>query len=442
MTEVLGVGFGPSNLALAIALRESAQRTGVGADCAFVERQQRFGWHRGMLIEDATMQVSFIKDLVTMRDPTSRYSFVAYLHAHGRLPDFVNHKTLVPTRLEFHDYLEWAAREFEDVVAYGQEASSVEPVVEGGRVVALDVTLRAAGSAAPTVPAVRRTRNLVIACGLRSRLPDGFETGEDVWHSAELMHRTADLDPERAWIFVVIGAGQSAAETVEYLHRRFRNAVVHSVFARHGYSPADDSPFVNGIFDPAAVDTFYNAPDRVRQMLLDYHGNTNYSAVDVDLVEELYRRVYAERVSGEHRLRIRNISRVAEIRRGPSGPRVAVEFLPSGELTEIAADQVVCATGYQPIEPEPLLGSFLEYCKRDDRGGVVVDRGHRVVTEGDVDCAVYVQGTTERTHGISSSLLSTTAIRAGEIADAVLETEAAVARAEHGGRAAGAGVCP
>ena len=95
--DVVGIGFGPSNLALAIAATEQAaadprQALRVG----FLERQPRFGWHRGMLIDDATMQVSFLKDLVTLRNPTSDFSFVCYLHERGRLVDFINHKTLFP----------------------------------------------------------------------------------------------------------------------------------------------------------------------------------------------------------------------------------------------------------------------------------------------------------------------------------------------------------
>src|SRR5262245_836688 len=107
--DLVGVGFGPSNLALAIALEEHHRRSEAPLTGLFLERQQRFGWHRGMLIDDATMQVSFLKDLVTMRDPTSDFSFLAYLHGKGRLVDFINHKALFPLRVEFHDYLEWAA---------------------------------------------------------------------------------------------------------------------------------------------------------------------------------------------------------------------------------------------------------------------------------------------------------------------------------------------
>ena len=76
------------------------------------------------------MQVSFLKDLVTLRNPAARFSFLTYLHERTRLVDFINHKTLFPTRVEFHDYLEWAAAEFADQVELRQPRSSaIRPVV-------------------------------------------------------------------------------------------------------------------------------------------------------------------------------------------------------------------------------------------------------------------------------------------------------------------------
>jgi L-ornithine N5-oxygenase len=128
--DLVGVGFGPSNLALAVAIAEhNASNSGSARLRArFVERQAAFGWHRGMLLEDATMQVSFLKDLVTLRNPASRYGFLSYLHEHDRLVDFINYGSAFPTRLEFHDYLEWVARRFDDDVDYGTEVSAVNPV--------------------------------------------------------------------------------------------------------------------------------------------------------------------------------------------------------------------------------------------------------------------------------------------------------------------------
>ena len=96
--DVVGIGFGPANLSLAIALEESPQRL----SAAFFERQPSLGWHRGMLVPAEKMQVAFLKDLVTFRNPTSTYSFVSYLHERGRLARFVNNQDFFPTRQEFH----------------------------------------------------------------------------------------------------------------------------------------------------------------------------------------------------------------------------------------------------------------------------------------------------------------------------------------------------
>ncbi|MFE0046458.1 SidA/IucD/PvdA family monooxygenase, partial [Streptomyces albireticuli] len=271
--DLVGIGFGPANLALAIAAEEHSQGDPEGAiRAAFVERQERFGWHRGMLLEGATMQVSFLKDLATMRDPGSRFTFLHYLQERGRLADFINQKSFYPTRIEFHDYFEWCAAEFADRVAYGRTATAVRPVESGGTVDGLEVVTRAVSG--PSDERVLRTRNVAVATGLRPRLPEGVRTGAHVWHNQELLFRATGLEVRPHRRFVVVGAGQSAAETADYLHRAFPDAEICAVFSRYGYSPADDSPFANRIFDPAAVDHFYDAPEDAKQALLTYHANT------------------------------------------------------------------------------------------------------------------------------------------------------------------------
>ena len=127
MMDVVGVGFGPANLALAIAIEEH------NAVCAeservralFVERQDNFGWHPGMLLDGATMQIAFPKDLVTFRNPRSGFTFFNYLFERGRLVDFVNHQTFFPTRHEFHDYLSWAADRVDADVRFGTSVTDI-----------------------------------------------------------------------------------------------------------------------------------------------------------------------------------------------------------------------------------------------------------------------------------------------------------------------------
>lgn len=85
------------------------------------------------------------------------------------------------------------------------------------------------------------------------------------------------------------------------------------------------------------------------------------------------------------------------------------------------ADVVVFATGYSPADPLGLLGEAAEHCLRDEEGRVSVERDYRIATDAALNCGIYLQGGTEHTHGITSALLSNTAIRVGEILDSLLD---------------------
>lgn len=418
--DLVGVGFGPANLALAVAVEEhnAAVRPSERVDAFFLERQPEFGWHRGMLIDGTVMQVSFLKDLATMRNPVSAFGFVSYLHSRGRLVDFINHKTLFPTRVEFHDYLSWAAERMRHAVRYGQEVVAVRQV--GDAHVEVESRDVATGRTSTV-----RARDVVFGVGLSPVVPDGVQRSARVWHSSELLHRAADLESTDPGRLVVIGAGQSAAECTDYLHGAFPGAEVCAVFTRYGYSPADDSPYANRIFDPDAVGEFFAADSDTKATLMAYHRNTNYAVVDLELIEELYRKAYLEKVLGRQRLRMVNAARVVDVAESDDGVRVQVRSLLDGSSEVLAADAVVFATGYEPADIRPLLGELDRHCLRDDDGLPVVDRDYRMRTRPDVHCGLYLQGGTEHSHGITSSLLSNVAVRGGEILASVLDRRAA-----------------
>jgi L-ornithine N5-oxygenase len=398
--DVVGVGFGPANLGLAIAIAERTE-TAWPLSVRFLERQEAFGWHRGMLIPDARMQVAFLKDLATLRNPTSGFGFVSYLADRGRLVDFVNRQTFFPTRV---DYLSWAAARFDDVVSYGTTVEKVEPTGDG----MLALTAQRGGEPVRTV-----ARAVVIATGLTPALPDGVQTGERVWHNSQLVPNVAKLAtgpaPRR---FVVVGAGQSAAESVDYLHRSFPEADVHAVFQRWGYSPADDSAFANRVFDPDAVHEFYASPPEVRGRVTTLHRNTNYSVVDPDLIESLYERHYAERVEGRERLRFDKMCAVEACEDLGDGVRVRIRSSLDGTVRDVDADVIVYATGYRSGDPARFLAGLVP--RRDEQGRARIAPDYRLELDGS-DALVYVQGATEHTHGLASTLLSNVAVRSGEI---------------------------
>jgi L-ornithine N5-oxygenase len=53
---------------------------------------------------------------------------------------------------------------------------------------------------------------------------------------------------------------------------------------------------------------------------MDYHGNTNYSVVDIDLIDDLYRQTYQEKVLGTERLRFLNVSRLTDVKETRTRP--------------------------------------------------------------------------------------------------------------------------
>ncbi|GGS43676.1 lysine N(6)-hydroxylase/L-ornithine N(5)-oxygenase family protein [Streptomyces violaceus] len=418
--DVVGVGFGPSNLSLAIALEEH-RPSGMENEISslFLERQATFGWHRNMLLPSATMQISFLKDLVSFRNPTSSFSFVAYLHASGRLPQFVNNQDFFPTRQEFHHYLEWAQARVADRIAYGSEVLSVRLPSGAGPERSDHLRLEvedATGRGGRTVLA----RNVVISTGLVPSMPAGADRDERVWHSSEFLEKYRRMDPRELRRVAVAGAGQSAAEITRFLYDELPHAQVCAVVPSYGYSIADDSPFANQVFDPGAVDAYYFGTEQTRDAFWRYHRNTNYSVVDDDVIRGLYRRMYDDEVRGVRRLEFLNLMRVAGVKRVGAETRVCLQGGPDGAVRELNVDALVCATGYDAMEPTHLLGDLDRICLRDEEGRYRVERDYRIATAPDMRCGIYLQGGTEHTHGLTSSLLSNIASRSGEIVDSIV----------------------
>lgn len=90
--DLIGVGFGPSNISLAIALAES----GMLIHTRFLGARQGFAWHPGMMIPGADMQISFLTDLVSERNPKSPYTFGNYLHQKAPTGRFYQSQDILP----------------------------------------------------------------------------------------------------------------------------------------------------------------------------------------------------------------------------------------------------------------------------------------------------------------------------------------------------------
>src|SRR5262245_44737910 len=102
--DLLGVGIGPFNLSLSALL--SSVKT---IKSRFFESKPSFSWHPGLLLTNSELQVSYLKDLVTLVDPTNPYTFLAYLVKHKLLYRFINAQFRDVSRLEYDNYLKWVS---------------------------------------------------------------------------------------------------------------------------------------------------------------------------------------------------------------------------------------------------------------------------------------------------------------------------------------------
>lgn len=413
IVDVIGIGAGPSNLGLAAVVDERNRTGSPPISMTVFERKSSFAWHPGMLLDGATMQIAFLKDLVTLRNPRSPFTFLSYLEARGRLVDFINHQTFFPTRVEFTDYLSWVAETVAARIEYGTTVTSVERL-EG---IAADGARWLVRYIGPDGAGELRARSVVVATGLRERLPEWAETGSRLFHNHRLLEHldAAALDPAAPHRFLVLGGGQSAAEVAQYLHRGYPEAVVECAFNSYGFQPADDSPYANRVFDPQAVDDFYDAPAEVRAELMTRHATTNYGCVDLELINELFAVEYQEKVTGRRRLVMRPATAVVSAAPSDTGVRVDLHDRLAGVTDTADYTAVVCATGFRSIGVSDVLAGWDVAPER-----LGVGRDYRLTVDGEPIAGLYVQGATETTHGLGSTLLSNVAVRSGEILDGLV----------------------
>ncbi|WP_194792175.1 lysine N(6)-hydroxylase/L-ornithine N(5)-oxygenase family protein [Pseudomonas sp. UFMG81] len=416
--DLIGVGFGPSNLALAIALEELAETNGYALDALFIDKQRDYRWHGNTLATQSELQISFLKDLVSLRNPTSPYSFVNYLHQKQRLVDFINLGTFYPCRLEYNDYLRWAAEHFATQAAYGEQVLRIEPVLEGGRIAHLAVISRDDNG-----HELRRlARSVVVGTGGTPKVPATFAAFKDdprVFHHSSYLQSLAALPcaEGKPMRIAIVGSGQSAAEAFIDLNDSYPSVKVDMIVRASALKPADDSPFVNEIFAPQYTDLVFNQTLPERKKLIDEYHNTNYSVVDVDLLERIYGILYRQKVAHQYRHAVLCRRQVEAATATAQGIELTLQDLATHQMQTHRYDAVILATGYERRSHRDLLAPLQQHLK-----DFVVDRDYRALASDDLQAAVYLQGFCESSHGLSDTLLSVLPMRASEIGQSLYQT--------------------
>ncbi|HEV2342663.1 MAG TPA: SidA/IucD/PvdA family monooxygenase [Actinocrinis sp.] len=423
--DVLMIGAGPSNLAVAVAIEESGSPD-VAVRSLVIEQYEDVKWHRNLLLPWTRSQVSYVKDLVTLRNPRSRFSFLNFLREHDELDAFVNLGTFNPFRWQLSTYQQWVADTLEHVqVRYSVRAERILPIhAEDGAILGFAVPL----SDGDTI----LCRDLVFGAGRDAFVPEVFRNlpAERVVHSTEYGSRVGDTAglaragrPPRP---VVVGGAQSAAEMFMALHQDMPGSSPMMLLRSIALKDYQTSKFVNELFYPSFVDEFFAMSEEVRTKVLEEMRLTNYAGLAAPFLEEIYMMIYRQKMLGRPVSVIRGFTEVvdARIESAPGGGDevvLDVRDLRSGGVEQVRCDALFLGTGFDPQMPT-MVRNLISSLGLPE---ATVNRRYRVDLGASAQGALYLQGVNEATHGISDSLISVLAHRSADIVGDILERRAA-----------------
>jgi lysine N6-hydroxylase len=396
--DIIAIGCGPSNLSLAALATEVD-----GLDVAVLEAADAFEWHPGMMFPGTQLQVSPVKDLVSLVSPTNPFSFLNFVVSQGRVYRFLISSRSGVTRREFEQYYAWAAQGVGSV-RFGHRVRSAE--WDGGKFRVV------------TNRGIHFGRALVLGTGTLPRIPACAKEllGPDVFHISEYLNAPRDTYGRRV---LVVGGGQSGAEVVRHLLSAPGElpGELTWLLGRDGVLPLEDSAFTNDWFTPPAVRYFNERTVEERDRLLDVQRFAS-DGVSEELAAQIYRRLYELdylELPGpdpfQHAVlpgaRLTGLEELGDgtYAANVSGPNAGIE-------RTLCADIVVLATGFEQKLPACVSPLLLG----NEDGTPRVGPDYRVESG---ECPVYIQNGALRSHGVADPNLSLSAWRSAVILNSV-----------------------
>ncbi|OKI67313.1 lysine N(6)-hydroxylase/L-ornithine N(5)-oxygenase family protein [Micromonospora sp. CB01531] len=391
--DFIAVGLGPYNLGLACLTAPIADLDGL-----FLEARPDVAWHPGMLLDTARLQTPFLADLVTLADPTSPYSFLAFLKATGRLYPFYIRESFFPLRVEYDAYCRWAAGKLGNL-RFGHQVTAVEYDPADDRYVVHAAT----GGRTAT----HRARHLVLGTGTPPYVPDAC-AGLDAVHTSRYLDHRAALRRRRS--ITLLGSGQSAAEVFHDLltdldpDQRKLTWVTRSP----RFFPLEYTKLTLELTSPDYVDYFHSLPEPTRYRLeAEQHGL--FKGIDGDLVNAIFDLLYARSAAGPLPVRLLTNTELTSARRDPAtgGYTLGLCHLEQGRDLTLHTEALVLGTGYRYRVPD-FLAPVRGRIRWDGHGRFAVARNYSIDHTGR---GIFLQNAGTHTHSVTSPDLGMGAYR-------------------------------
>ncbi len=392
--DVVGIGVGPANLSLAALLHPVAE-----IEALFLEARDDFAWHPGLLMSEATLQSSYLKDLVSLVDPCNPFSFFNFLVKSRRVYRFLVASFPSVSRREYAAYYRWAARAL-PAVRFSSPVRSVG--FEGGA-----FSIDAGG-------ATVRSRHIVVGSGAQPFVPPRLARalGPAAFHAAQFLDREPGL---RGKTVAVVGGGQTGAEIVHRLLCASEHAATRVLWIsrRANFVPLDESPFANEYFTPPYADYFYSLPPGARSALLDQQRFAS-DGISEGLLERIYQRLYELDFieSGARRYELLPGRELVDVQPAPPGLRLTL--LTDHATEERRADAAIFCTGYKAGIPG-YLAALAPLVEHDAAGTPVVRRDFSLSWAEEATNRIFVQGMARSVRGVADPNLGLMSWRSAHI---------------------------
>ncbi|WP_026690238.1 lysine N(6)-hydroxylase/L-ornithine N(5)-oxygenase family protein [Alteribacter aurantiacus] len=390
--DLVGIGIGPFNLSLAALLEDTPEVNSV-----FFDQKPQFDWHPGMLIVGTRLQVPFMADLVTLADPTNRYSFLNYLAQKNRLYPFYFLQRLDIPRREYNDYCKWVESEL-DNCRFGKKVVELEYVEhdEQYKVTVEDIHTEVQES--------YYCKNLVLGTGTTPQLPEAFRgfPSENVFHTSEFLERQDRCREAKS--VTVVGSGQSAAEAFRELlkERMEHNYKLTWITRSRSFFSMEESKLTVEQFSPDYVNYFYRFPQEKKDEIFATQ-DLLYKGISSHTITDIYNLLYENSVSNEEiNVDLQVLTEVNGIEEKGNSYEISCRQWEQDIHFTHESDVVIVGTGYTPNVPS-FVKDLSDYISWDDKGRYEVEKDYRVRVS--IPNQIYVQSGISHSHGVGSTNL-------------------------------------
>ena len=401
--DAVGIGAGPANLSLAALLQARTDHR-----IALFDKAPDSSWHSSLLHPGVRMQTSWVKDLVSLVDPTHKLSFLNYLVTQGRLFALINSQFDVIPRREYMRYLAWAAAQI-DGVHYNTPIEEVSFVEGQGFYTFSD-----------GVPVARST-HLVIGVGTRPSVPVGLAElpAERAFIADHLAMRLDAMSADKSAPVAVVGGGQTGIEAVlRLLGAGFSN--IKWFGRRQWFQTIDDSPAANEIYRPAHQQYLQGLTRGTRRQLIA-DANPTGDALTPGALTMLYQANYDRMLeTGEFPVTLLSGRDVTEGR--IEGHDIVLQCSTAERLERHRVAYAVIAVGRQSA-PAPFSAELRERLEVDENGEMVVDEDYSVRWKGMDGHRIYALNRARFSHGIPDANLTLLSVRAAMVINSMTERQ-------------------